>query len=128
MSDENDNKESVLTTLFESREENLYALNELDKEKIKNLTKNNDSYEKLFAILEDLLNSPNSLEKVRNSLDSYIDKINIIGAYENEKFYKIRIFRCNKFSPRMCEKIVKIGVCHKRHFITYSFTTYNLSL
>ena len=53
MSDENDNKGSVLTTLFESKEENLYALNEMDKEKIKNLTKNNDSYEKLFAILED---------------------------------------------------------------------------
>ncbi len=102
MSDENDNKGSVLTTLFESKEENLYALNEMDKEKIKNLTKNNDSYEKLFAILEDLLNSPNSLEKVRNSLDSYIDKINIIGAYENEKFYKIRIFRCSKFNIRMC--------------------------
>lgn len=123
MSDENDNKGSVLTTLFESKEENLYALNEMDKEKIKNLTKNNDSYEKLFAILEDLLNSPNSLEKVRNSLDSYIDKINIIGAYENEKFYKIRIFRCSKFNIRMCDKIVKIGVCHKKSFITYSFTT-----
>ena len=123
MQDENDNKGSVLTTLFESKEESLYALNEIDKEKIKNLTKDNDSYEKLFAILEDLLNSPNSLEKVRNSLDSYIDKINIIGAYENEKFYKIRIFRCSKFNIRMCEKIVKIGVCHKKPFITYSFTT-----
>ncbi len=103
MSDENDNKGSVLATLFESREENLYALTEKDKEKIKNLTKNNDNYENLFAILENLLNSPNNLEKVRNSLDSYIDKINIIGAYENEKFYKIRIFRCNKSSARMCK-------------------------
>lgn len=89
MSDENDNKGSVLTTLFESREENLYSLTEKDKEKIKNLTKNNDSYEKLFGILEDLSNTPQNLEKIRNSLDSYIDKINIIGAYENEKFYKI---------------------------------------
>lgn len=89
MSNENSNIESVLTALFESREENLYSLNEKDKEKIKNLTKNNDSYEKLFGILEDLLNSPNGIEKVRNSLDSYIDKINIISAYENERFYKI---------------------------------------
>ncbi|MCI8548743.1 MAG: hypothetical protein HFJ38_07680 [Bacilli bacterium] len=78
-----------MTTLFESREENLYSLTEKDKEKIKELTKNNDNYEKLFGLLENLLNSPNNLEKVRNSLDSYIDKINIIGAYENEKFYKI---------------------------------------
>ncbi len=75
MSNENDNKGSVLTALFESREENLYSLNEKDKEKIKNLTKNNDSYEKLFGILEDLSNTPQNLETVRNSLDSYIDKI-----------------------------------------------------
>ena len=36
--------------------------------------------------------SSEDLENIRNSLDSYIDRINIIGAYENEKFYKIRIF------------------------------------
>lgn len=102
MLSENDKGESVLTTLFESREENLYALNEKDKEKIKNLTKDNDNYEKLFGIIENLINTPQSVENVRNSLDSYIDKINIIGAYENEKFYKIRIFRCNKFNIRMC--------------------------
>ncbi len=95
----------VLTALFESREENLYSLTEKDKEKVKSLTRNNDSYEKLFGILEDLSNTPQNLEKVRNSLDSYIDKINIIGAYENERFYKIRIFRCSKFNFGMCKKI-----------------------
>ncbi len=94
-------KNEVLDLLFGSREKNLYFLNEKDKEKIKNLTKNNDSYEKLFGILEGLSNTLQNLEKVRNSLNSYIDKINITGVYENEKFYKIRIFRCNKFSARM---------------------------
>ncbi len=103
MSNENYNKGSVLTALFESRKENLYSLNEKDKEKIKNLTKNNDSYGKLFGILENLSNTPQNLEKVRNNLDSYIDKINIIGDYQNEKFYKIRIFRCSKFNIRMCK-------------------------
>ncbi len=72
MSNKNDKVESILTALFESREENLYALNEKDK------------------------------EKIRNSLDSYIDKINIIGAYENEKFYKIRLFRYSKFNIGVC--------------------------
>ena len=28
-------------------------------------------------------------------VDSYIDRVNVIGSYENEKFYKIRICRCN---------------------------------
>lgn len=79
----------VLDNLFESRETNLYALTEEDKKRIKNLTKNNDSYEKLFNVIEELSSDTNKLEKVRDSLDSYIDRINIAGSYENEKFYKI---------------------------------------
>ncbi len=102
MSEEKVKKETVLNTLFECREENLYSLTEKDKERIATLTKDNDSYEKLFCIIEDLPHTQEELEGVRNSLDSYIDKINIIGFYENEKFYKIRIFRRNKFDIRMC--------------------------
>lgn len=96
-----ENENGVLENLFESREENICALTEIDKQKIKKLTRNNDSYDKLFAIIKDLSNNSEKLEEVRNSLDSYIDKINIIGAYENEKFYKIRLFRCNKLNFRM---------------------------
>lgn len=102
MSNENGNKGSVLSTLFECREENLYSLTEKDKERITTLTKDNDSYEKLFCIIENLPHTQEELDDVRNSLDSYIDRINIIGAYENQNFYKIRIFRCNKFNIRMC--------------------------
>ena len=88
-------KGTVLDDLFEIREENLCSVTELDKQKIKRLTQNNDNYDKVFEIIEDLSNNSEKLERVRNSLDSYIDKINIIGAYENEKFYKTRICRCN---------------------------------
>ena len=51
--------------------------------------------EKEKTILDELF----ELEKdrVKNSLESYIDRVNIIGAYENEKFYKIRICRCSEF-------------------------------
>ena len=83
------NAKGILDDLFESREENLCALTEMDKQKIERLTRDNDSYDKLFAIIEDLSNNSEKLEEIRNSLDSYIDKINIIGAYENQKFYKI---------------------------------------
>lgn len=102
MLNKKENMLSALSTLFESREENLYALTNEDKEKIKNLTKNNDNYEKLFSIIENISPNIQNIEKVKNSLDSYIDKINIIGAYENEKFYKIWFFRCNKSNIRMC--------------------------
>ncbi len=95
-------KETVLNTIFECREENLYALTETDRERIATLTKDNDSYEKLFSIIENLPHTQQDLEKIRNSLDSYIDKINIIGAYENKKFYQIRIFRCHESDIRMC--------------------------
>lgn len=102
MSEEKVKKETVLNTLFECREENLYALTEKDKERIATLTKDNDSYEKLFRIIENLPHTQQDLEKIKNNLDSYIDRINIIGAYENENFYKIRIFGCNKFDIGMC--------------------------
>lgn len=82
-------EKGVLNNLFESREANLYVLTEKDKKQIENLTKDNDTYEKLFNIIEELSSDTNKLEKVRDSLDSYIDRINIAGSYENEKFYKI---------------------------------------
>lgn len=122
-------KGSVLDVLFQSREENLCALTESDKKKIEKLTKNNDSYDKLFKLIEGLSNNSEILDKIRNSLDSYIDKINIIGAYENERFYKIRIYRCSKFNIRMCSKIK----CNfKREYIInwiiYSLLSCNLYL
>ena len=55
----------------------------------------------LLDKLDGLSNNDIAEAKVKDSLESYIDKVNIIGAYENEKFYKIRIFRCDKFNPRM---------------------------
>ncbi len=42
-----ENEKGVLENLFESREENLCALTEMDKQKIKRLTINKDSYDKL---------------------------------------------------------------------------------
>ena len=84
-----ESKKEVLDNLFESRETNLYVLTEEDKKKIENLTKNKDTYEKLFNVIEELSSDTNKLEKVRDSLDSYIDRINIASSYENEKFYKI---------------------------------------
>lgn len=82
------NQETILDELFECREPNLYALTEEDKKKIANLTKNNDSYEKLFETIQVLSTDAKKLESVKNSLDSYIDRITISSSYENEKFYK----------------------------------------
>lgn len=84
-----ENEQSVLNQLFVSREENLCALNEYEKKRIKKLTKGNDTYQMLLDKLEEISNDDISKAKVRDSIESYIDKVNIIGSYENEKFYKI---------------------------------------
>lgn len=82
-------EQSVLNQLFVSKEENICALNEYDKRRIKELTKDNDTYQMLLDKLEDLSDDDISKSKVKDSLESYIDKVNVIGSYENEKFYKI---------------------------------------
>ncbi len=84
-----ENEQSILNQLFVSKEENICALNEYDKKRIKELTKDNDTYQMLLNKLEDLSDDDISKSKVKDSLESYIDKVNVIGAYENEKFYKI---------------------------------------
>ena len=84
-----ENEQSVLNQLFVSKEENIYALNEYDKKRIKDLTKDNDTYQMLLDKLEDLSDDDISKSKIKDSLESYIDKVNVIGSYENEKFYNI---------------------------------------
>lgn len=82
-------EKTVLDELFKSREENLCAISESDKEKIKRLVTKNDTYTMLLEKIDKLSEDEKAKEVVRDSLDSYIDRINVIGSYENEKFYSI---------------------------------------
>ena len=84
-----ENEQSVLNQLFVSKEENICALTEYDKKRIRELANDNDTYQMLLDKLEELSNDDISKSKVKDSLESYIDKVNVIGSYENEKFYKI---------------------------------------
>lgn len=43
----------------------------------------------LLDKIDKLSDDEKSKQMVKDSLDSYIDRINVIGAYENEKFYNI---------------------------------------
>ena len=98
-------EESVLDELFEYREKNLCVITETDKKKLKELIKDNVTYQMLLANIDALSEDDKIKDKVKDSLDSYIDRVNVIGSYENEKFYKIRICRFNEFSSRVYEKI-----------------------
>lgn len=99
-------EESVLDELFESREENLCVITEIDKKRLKELIKDNDTYQMLLANIDALSDDDKIKDKVKDSLDSYIDRVNVIGSYENEKFYKIRICRCNEVSFRLHKAII----------------------
>lgn len=97
---------TALNKLFECREEELCALTESDKVKIKRLVTKNDTYTMLLEKIDELSDDEKAKEKVKDSLDSYIDRVNVIGSYENEKFYKIRICRCNEFDFWMYRKVL----------------------
>ncbi len=75
----NNENNTILNVLFTSRE------------KIKELIKDNDKYEKVLEFLDNANNDNITKDKIRNSLESYIDGMNIISAYENQKFYEIQI-------------------------------------
>lgn len=79
------NECNVLNDLFVSREENICILTKYDKKRIKELTKNNDTYQMLLDKLDGLSNDDTAKEKIKDSLESYVDKINVIGSYENIK-------------------------------------------
>ena len=101
MFDLDEKSKTVLDELFEFKEESLCAITKQDKEKIRELVKDNDTYQMLIDKLDFISDDDKEKEKIKNSLESYIDRVNIIGAYENEKFYKIRICRCNKINCGM---------------------------
>lgn len=91
MDDCNNENNTILNVLFASREENICLITKEDKKKIRELTKDNDRYEKVLEFLDDATNDSITKDKIRNSLESYIDGMNIVSAYENQKFYEIRI-------------------------------------
>lgn len=102
----NNANNTILNVLFSSREENICVITKEDKKKIRELTKDNDRYEKLLEFLDDATNDNITKDKFRNSLESYIDGINIVSAYENQKFYEIRIYGRGKINIRMCWKSI----------------------
>ena len=76
----NDEKDTILGVLFASREENICIITKEDKKKIKNLIKDNDKYEKVLEFLNDATDDNLAKDKIKNSLESYIDGMNIVSA------------------------------------------------
>lgn len=103
-----DVKINVLDELFECREEDICVITKEDRKKISELTKNNSKYEKVLDYLDEITNDDKQKEKIKDSLESYIDGINIVSAYENQKFYEIRFYGWCKTNNRMYWKLMLI--------------------
>lgn len=105
MFDFNEKDESILNELFSSREEFICTITDYDKKKIQGIVKENDNYQVVLDKIEKLSNDDKIKNKIRDSLESYIDRIHMVSSYQNEKSYKMGfadavnlIFECIKLN------------------------------
>lgn len=89
--------DTMLETIFRKREEELYKDNQRTNEKIVEITQEYTvDYETLIIAIKNLPpHFHNTREGILEKLEKYRKRENQIMAYENEKFYKIRILRWN---------------------------------
>lgn len=85
--------DTMLETIFRKREEELYNDNQITNEEVAEITQEYSvDYEKLIIAIKNLPpHFHNTREGILEKLEEYRQRENQVMAYENEKFYKIRI-------------------------------------
>ena len=83
------NENNELSTPKQKKQKKSKPRKKLGRKRIKRLVTKNDTYTMLLEKIDKLSDDEKAKEIVKDSLDSYIDRINVIGSYENEKFYNI---------------------------------------
>ena len=81
-------EESLIDSWYNNRAENLYILDDVDKKKIEEITKGEDTYQIIADEISKLANKDDK-EKILEKIDKHCNKLVNIGGYENEKFYKV---------------------------------------
>ena len=81
-------EESLIASWYNNRAEDLYILNDVDKKKIAEITKGEDTYQIIVDEISKLANKDDK-EKILEKIDKHYNKLVNIGGYENEKFYKV---------------------------------------
>lgn len=82
--------DDILDVIYMGRVEDLSIIAKKDKENLKDLLKKRkNSYEQIEIAIN---NIPNAFTETRKmiieSIESYLEIVNIVGSYENETFYK----------------------------------------
>ena len=80
-------EESVVDSWYNTRSEDLYILNEVDKKKIIEITKGEDTYQEIVNKRSKI--ARDDKEIILEKIDKHCNKLVNIGGYENEKFYKV---------------------------------------
>lgn len=80
-------EESIIDSWYNTRAEDLYILNDVDKKKISEITKE-DTYQKIEDEISKLAKEEDK-EIILEKIDKHCNKLINIGGYENEKFYKV---------------------------------------
>lgn len=81
-------EESIIDSWYNTRAEDLYILNDVDKKKISEITKEEDTYQKIEDEISKLAKEEDK-EIILEKIDKHCNKLINIGGYENEKFYKV---------------------------------------
>lgn len=81
-------EESIINSWYNTRAEDLYILNEVDKQKMTEITKGEDTYQKIENEISKIAKGEYK-EKILEKIDNHCNKLINIGGYENEKFYKV---------------------------------------
>lgn len=81
-------EESVIDSWYNTRAEDLYVLNDVDKRKIAKITKGEDTYQEIVNEISKIAKKDDK-ERILEKIDKHCNKLINIGGYENEKFYKV---------------------------------------
>ena len=81
-------EESLIDSWYNNRAEDLYILNDVDKKKITEITKGEDTYQIIVDEISKVAKKDDK-EKILEKIDKHCNKLVNIGGYENEKFYKV---------------------------------------
>lgn len=81
-------EESIIDSWYNTRAEDLYILNDVDKKKTSEITKEEDTYQKIEDEISKLAKEEDK-EIILEKIDKHCNKLINIGGYENEKFYKV---------------------------------------
>lgn len=81
-------EESIIDSWYNNRSEDLYILNDVDKKKIAEIIKGEDTYQIIANEISRFTNKDYK-ERILGKIDKHCNKLVNIGGYENEKFYKV---------------------------------------